>query len=192
MKQSEVIQQMSDKQLKRSLLFSQLLLFMFALGLSSFLFTDFSEWLGYFHWDVQQILYYGVLAGVVIIIIDIVIFYSLPQRLVDDGGINERIFTSLSVFEIVTLCLMVAISEELLFRGVLQTTFGFIFASIIFALIHIRYLKKPVLLVLIIFVSFYIGYLFELTGNLIVTITAHFIVDCVLGVLIRLKSEVLR
>src|SRR5699024_11474282 len=59
---------------------------------------------------------------------------------------------------------------ELLFRGVLQTTFGYIPASVIFALVHVRYLSKPVLLISVLLISFFIGYLFEVTGNLYVTI----------------------
>ncbi|WP_404453206.1 type II CAAX prenyl endopeptidase Rce1 family protein [Oceanobacillus kapialis] len=46
-------------------------------------------------------------------------------------------------------------------------------------------MKKPVLFISVLLVSFYIGYLFEQTGNLIVTITAHFIVDFLLGLTIR-------
>src|SRR5699024_10988980 len=82
------------------------------------------------------------------------------------------------------IALIVSISEELLFRGVIRTVFGYVFASSVFALIHIRYLRQPVLLISIIFVSFYIGYLFEIIGNLLVTMTTHFIVDFLLGVII--------
>ena len=85
------------------------------------------------------------------------------------------------------LSFTVAFAEELLFRGVLHTTFGYFIASTIFALAHFRYLTKPILFISILFVSFYIGYLFEITGNLVVTIAAHFIVDFLLGLFIRLQ-----
>ncbi|MDY0408336.1 CPBP family intramembrane glutamic endopeptidase [Paracerasibacillus soli] len=90
--------------------------------------------------------------------------------------------------EIFLFTLMIASCEEVLFRGVIQSWFGFIPASIIFAFVHVRYLKKPLLIISIFFVSFYIGYLFELTGNLISVITAHFIVDFLLGLFIYFKK----
>lgn len=85
--------------------------------------------------------------------------------------------------------MLVAIAEELLFRGVIQTTFGYLISSTLFALIHFRYLKKPVLLISVLFVSFYIGYIFILTENLLVTITAHFVVDFTLGLVIRFQKR---
>lgn len=143
----------------------------------------------YFDWDISQIFFYGVITGVIIVGIDIMLIFIFSKKYYDDGGINERIFKSESIAYIFFISLAVAISEELLFRGVIQTTFGYVFASILFAFIHFRYLKKPVLLISILFVSFYIGYMFEITGNLLVTITAHFIVDFLLGLVIRFQSR---
>src|SRR5699024_9531099 len=132
--------------------------------------------------------YYGVIPGVIVVCIDAVLMYFLPGRYYDDGGINRRIFANRSIFGIFKLVLMIAVAEELLFRGVLQTTVGYILASTIFALIHIRYLTKPVLLASVFLVSFYLGYMYELTGNLLTTITAHFIIDFLSGLLIRLQK----
>src|SRR5699024_12098023 len=86
---------------------------------------------------------------------------------------------------IIIITLIVAISEEVLFRGVIQTTFGYIFASSLFAIIHIRYLKKPILFLLVLFTSFLIGYLFLITENLLVTIVFHFLFDLFLGSYVR-------
>src|SRR5699024_12769703 len=101
--------------------------------------------------------------------------YIFPKRYYDDGGINERIFKNLSIKEIFLITLLIAISEELLFRGVIQTTFGYLFASILFALVHLRYLKKPVLLISFLVISFLIGYIFLLTLNFFVSIITFFI-----------------
>lgn len=188
MKQSEMIKLMSDEELKKQLLLSQLIFAVLAITLSIFLFENIGEWLLYLNWDIQEIIYYGVIPGLIIVFIDILLMLTLPKRFYDDGGINERVFKNQSIGYIFILSLVVAISEELLFRGVIQTTFGYVFASFIFALIHFRYLKKPVLLISVLFVSFYIGYMFEITGNLLVTITAHFTVDFVLGLLIRFRK----
>src|SRR5699024_4257344 len=153
--------------------------------LSFFLFDDLSEWGHYFAWDIQAICYYGIIPGFIIVAVDIVFMLVFPSRFYDDGGINKRIFSNRSVGNIALLAMLVAVAEELLFRGVIQTIFGYVVASALFAVVHIRYLKKVVLFILILFVSFYIGYLFELTENLLVTITAHFVNDFTMGILIR-------
>ncbi|MFD2045891.1 CPBP family intramembrane glutamic endopeptidase [Ornithinibacillus salinisoli] len=185
MKQSEVIQQLTNKDLKKSLVLSQVLFLLLALVLSLFLFESFFDWFSYFHWKPKEILLYGVASGMIVVFIDIILIHVFPSRYYDDGGINKRIFSSLSFYEIVYVTLIIAIAEELLFRGVIQTTFGYFIASTIFAIVHFRYLKKPILLVSIILVSFFIGYLFELTENLVVTITSHFFIDFLLGLFIR-------
>lgn len=191
LKQSEIIKQMTDKELTKQLFFSQILLLILAAILSVMFFDSQRNWLNYFNFDLYEIIYYGVLPGLFIVIIDIILIYNFPKKYYDDGGINDRIFKNSSVKQIFVIVLVVAVSEEVLFRGVIQTTFGYVIASVLFALVHIRYLKKKVLLISILIVSFYIGYIFVRTENLIVTITAHFFVDFLLGVVIRFKSEVL-
>jgi len=188
MKQRELIKQMSDRDIQTSLLLSQLLLLSLAIILSMILFDHFAKWLTLFSLNMNDIIYYGLIPGIIIVIVDIIIMHTVPKKYYDDGGINERVFKNRSILSICMIALIVSISEELLFRGVIQTVFGYVFASSVFALIHIRYLRKPVLLISIIFVSFYIGYLFEITGNLLVTMTTHFIVDFLLGVIIRYQT----
>lgn len=190
MKQSELIKQLSDEELKKNLLFSQGLFFILALLLSLFLFDNFFDWQNYFIWNTKEIIYYGILPGLIIVGIDLILMRIFPKSAFDDGGINERIFQSQSVFNIFVISFVVAVSEEFLFRGVIQTTFGYVFASILFAVVHVRYLKKPVLFLSVVFVSLYIGYIFLITVNLIITITIHFVVDFLLGLYIRFKSEV--
>ncbi|MFC3014836.1 CPBP family intramembrane glutamic endopeptidase [Virgibacillus litoralis] len=182
---------MTDKELSKQIIFSQLLLIVVSLLSSLILFDNMVEWFGLFRFNLFEIAYYGILPGLIIVVTDIILIYIFPRKYYDDGGINDRIFRNRSIIKIFTIALLVAVSEEILFRGVIQTTFGYVIASIIFALIHIRYLKKPVLLLSVLVVSFYIGYIFVLTEILLVTITAHFIVDFLLGVVIRFKSEVL-
>lgn len=188
MKQSELIKSLSDEELKKSLLMSQGLILVISFIASMLLFNNLKVWLNYFSLDYKEIIYFGLFSGLLIVMIDLLLILFLPKSTYDDGGINERIFQSLTVKEIFFVCIIIAVSEELLFRGVLQTTFGYVTASVIFALVHVRYLKKPVLLVSVLLVSFFIGYLFEVTGNLYVTILAHFTVDFLLGIFIRFKK----
>ncbi|MUK87243.1 CPBP family intramembrane metalloprotease [Ornithinibacillus sp. L9] len=188
MKQSELLQQISDQDLKRSLILSQLLFILLALGLSLFLFEHITDWTSYFRWNSRDILLYGVISGIVVVIIDLILIRVFPSRMYDDGGINKRLFSNSSFNEILFFTLLISVAEELLFRGVIQTTFGYLIASTIFALVHFRYLKRPVLLISILILSFYIGYIFEITGNLLVTITCHFFIDFLLGLFIRFNG----
>ncbi|WP_163969883.1 CPBP family intramembrane glutamic endopeptidase [Oceanobacillus halotolerans] len=187
-KQSEIIKQLTDQELKIQVLLTQFFLLLLSIVLSFLLFENVTDWFLYFDWDLHTIFYYGVLPGLLIVLIDLILMGVFPKRYYDDGGINERVFKNRSFVEIFYITLFVAISEELLFRGVIQTTVGYFVASTIFALIHFRYLKKIVLLISVLLVSFYIGYLFELTESLTVTITAHFIIDFLLAMVIRLKK----
>lgn len=185
MNQKKMIEQMTDDQLLQSLFMSQLMLFSLAIILSMFLFESFIQWLELFSFNLYDIFYYGGLSGLLIVCVDIILMKLLPKTAFDDGGINERIFQNLPIRNIFLIALIVSISEELLFRGVLQTVFGYVIASTIFALVHFRYLNKPVLFISILLISFYIGYLFHITNNLLVTIAAHFLVDFILGLMIR-------
>lgn len=55
-----------------------------------------------------------------------------------------------------------------------------------FILVHTRYLLKPILLFFIILMSFFFGFLYEWTGNLVVTIVTHFTIDFIIGLFISL------
>ncbi|MFC4022913.1 CPBP family intramembrane glutamic endopeptidase [Oceanobacillus longus] len=188
MKQSELIKQLSDEEIRKQLFLSQSLLILISIILSVILFEKMTDWLLFFDWNMGEILLYGLIPGLIIVFIDLGMMYFLPEKYYDDNGINKRIFGDQPLFYIFTISLFVAVSEELLFRGVIQNEFGYLFASLLFAFVHIRYLRKPVLLISIILVSFFIGYMYELTNNLLVTITAHFCVDFLLGLVIRFKK----
>lgn len=188
MKQSELIKRMTDKQVKQQLLLSQLFFLLLSIALSVFLFSNLSDWLLYFNFYINQIVFYGLLPAIILVAFELILVLFIPAHHLDDGGINEKVFKNQSIFSIFIIALVVAISEEFLFRGVIQTTFGYVFASSLFVLVHFRYLKKPVLLTLIILTSFLIGYLFKVTENLLVTIVFHFIVDFLLGIAIKYKK----
>lgn len=188
MKHNELVLKLSHKQLLQALFQSQFIFFSIAIVLSFFLFDHIHEWFTLFTVDVKQILFYGVIPGILIVCINIFLTVILPAEWLDDGGLNEKLFKHSSILQIFCIAAIVAISEEVLFRGLIQTVFGYFFASAIFVIVHIRYLKKPVLLISITAVSFYIGYLYVLTTNLFVTMMVHFIVDFILGLFIRYKK----
>ncbi|MGN1401203.1 MAG: lysostaphin resistance A-like protein [Bacillus sp. (in: firmicutes)] len=184
-KQAELIKDMSDSLLVKNVWLTQFLLLFIALVLGSFLFDDLNRFLSLFELKDLDVIRWGVTVGVLVVCMDILFEKYLPESYLDDGGINERIFRGLSVPKIAILTLMVAFSEEILFRGIIQYHTNIWIASILFGLVHYRYLFKPFLFLNVMVLSFVMGLVFQLTGNLLVTIAAHFIIDFILGVIIR-------
>ncbi|MGG3998305.1 CPBP family intramembrane glutamic endopeptidase [Anoxybacillus kestanbolensis] len=187
-KQMEIASQMNDEEIVYHLYVTQALIFLIALILSVFLFTPatfFSMW----EWDIREILLYGSGCAALVLFVDFLLIQYAPEQWYDDGGINERLFRSRSVPHIFIMTMVIAFCEELLFRGVIQTHVGLFFASIIFALLHIRYWRKWLLLLSVVSLSFWIGLIYEWTSNLWVTIFAHFLIDFILALHIRYRTK---
>ncbi|GGF09141.1 CAAX amino protease [Halobacillus andaensis] len=187
--QSDLINQLSSREITKHLIITQIILFLIAILASIVLFqTPIKTWFSLFSIQITDVILFGVLPAVLIVSIDFTLMKLLPERYYDDGGINQKVFQNHGILNIFWLTLLIAFCEEALFRGVIQTSFGYFTASTLFALIHFRYLKKLVLLISVLFVSYFLGYMFEITGNLLVTITSHFLIDFILGVWISLRN----
>jgi membrane protease YdiL (CAAX protease family) len=184
--QSDLIKQMTDREVLSHLYITQLALLFIASLLGLFLF-DLQSFKGIWKFDVVEILVYGGITAVTVVIIDLWLMKILPAHFFDDGGINDRVFQKRSYFHILILCWIIAIAEEWMFRGVIQTHYGLVVASILFSLLHIRYLKKWVLFIIVTSLSFLLGLIYEVTENLYVTIFAHFLIDFIFGVKISLE-----
>jgi membrane protease YdiL (CAAX protease family) len=183
-----LIEELTHQDILKSLYLTQCLLLVFT-GIGIWLlFDSVSSYFKLFYWSDWRIVL-GVIGGLAVVLIDFCFMKWLPHRYFDDGGINEKVFSKLSILSIVWITALIAFSEEMLFRGVLQTKFGIVAASILFALVHIRYLKNWFLSVNIIVLSFWIGFFYEWTGNLSVTVVMHFVIDCILGIIIHFKEK---
>jgi uncharacterized protein len=185
----DIINELSDRELLFHLYLTQLILLAVSFILGLFIYRDLSFFYDLFNWQDRDILKMGVTTGLLVVLLDLLLMKVLPNKFYDDGGLNERIFQNRNVFHIAIIALIVSYSEELLFRGIIQTQFGLIAASVIFALIHYRYLFNWFLFCNIVTLSFVIGLLYSWTGNLAVTFTMHFIVDFLLGLLIMIKNK---
>ncbi|MCM3114664.1 CPBP family intramembrane metalloprotease [Neobacillus sp. MER 74] len=183
----ELINGLTDRDLLFHLYMTQIILCVISL-LLGFIFFDHFSYLENIILDDSNIFIIGIPAGVIIVMLDVLLMKWLPSSFYDDGGLNERIFKNRNFFHIILIAFFVAFSEELLFRGIIQTKVGLVFASIIFAIIHYRYLFNWFLFVNIVILSFLIGVIFEWTNNLAVTIVMHFVIDFLLGVYIKCKS----
>ncbi|MFE8702639.1 CPBP family intramembrane glutamic endopeptidase [Cytobacillus sp. FJAT-54145] len=188
-KYSDLINDLSDRELIFHLMATQILLVVISFILGIFLFESFTEFDSLFVWTDPTILYVGGLAGLLVVLLDIGLMRILPKSYYDDGGLNKKLFANKSILQIALISIMVATTEEILFRGVLQTHFGLFVSSIIFALIHYRYLFNWFLFTNIIVLSFFIGYIYLLTGNLLVTIFMHFVIDFLLGIVIKFSNK---
>ncbi|MDE3839435.1 CPBP family intramembrane metalloprotease [Bacillus methanolicus] len=188
-KYKELISVLDSKELLFHLYATQILLLTISVILGMILFDSFSAFFELFHFTDFKILLVGGTAGLMIVFIDLLLIKLLPSSYYDDGGLNERIFAGKSIPHIAWLAACIAISEELLFRGMIQTHFGLIVSSVIFALVHYRYLFNWFLFLNITLLSFFIGFIYEWTDNLLVTIFMHFLIDFLLGVWIMVKKK---
>jgi hypothetical protein len=96
---------------------------------------------------------------------------SLRQIVLTD---IKKIFTETGVIDLVVISLLAGVSEELLFRGVIQAKFGIVVASVIFGLIHY---VSPAYVIVTMVMGFYIGVFFYVSKSLLVPIQIHFIYD---------------
>ncbi|CEH29973.1 CPBP family intramembrane glutamic endopeptidase [Aneurinibacillus migulanus] len=135
--------------------------------------------------DWIEVFVYGTLVALLVIAIEIVLIVWLPPETFDDGGLNELLFRDLPIWHIALVCLVVAVTEEFLFRSVIQPGLGLWWTSVLFALVHVRYLKKWVMTVVVFCISLLFGWLFERTGNVWSVVWAHFLVDFILGCFVK-------
>lgn len=126
----------------------------------------------------------GLLFAFLIVLVNIILSRKLPKELFDDGGINEKLFSNLPIWHIMVIAVIVGFTEEFLFRGVIQTLLGVFLTSLLFTVIHFRYLKKYVLLAVTFFISLGLGYLVLYFGWFTAFI-AHTLIDFILGLLLK-------
>ncbi|MDY7222180.1 type II CAAX endopeptidase family protein [Halalkalibacterium halodurans] len=190
-RQQQLIKQMTDRELLINLYLSQTSMLVIAFILGWWWFGSWDAYIDILRFEPFNIFVLGGGAAVLVVTVDIVLYRYVPKEWMDDGGINERVFRNRSTFHIAFLSLVVAVAEETLFRGIIQQQLGLVIASLVFALVHFRYLHKPILFISIVAISFLLGVLFLVTGNLLVTIFAHFCIDFLLGIFLRnmLKSS---
>jgi uncharacterized protein len=179
------IDQVSNRDILTSLYISQGLLFLVSVVVYLVFIRDFKV--------IEQLLIikdpyqfiYSLLVALVIVVIELIFEFKLPRDWFQDNGTNERLMEALSIPHLFVAMAVVAIVEELLFRGLLQTQFGLVISSILFALIHLNYIKKPILLSFVVMLSLILGVLFAFTHSLWVPILTHYLIDVLLGLYMK-------
>jgi uncharacterized protein len=185
----ETVAGLTEKELLFHLVATQILLLTISAILGMILFDSLNEFQDLLIWDDSRVITIGIGAGAAVVAFDLLLMKYLPPSYYDDGGLNERIFRNKKTYQIAVIAAMVAVSEEILFRGIIQTNTGLIISSLIFALVHYRYLFNWFLFSNIVLLSFFIGYIYMVTNNLLVTIMMHFFIDFLLGLFINFRAR---
>ncbi|MBY9081623.1 CPBP family intramembrane metalloprotease [Paenibacillus sp. HN-1] len=139
--------------------------------------------------DSLHFLAWGLGLAVIMLIVDFVLTYIVPDEAMDDGGINELLFRNRPVWHIALIALLVAVCEELLFRGAIQYALGPYWTSILFAVIHVRYLRHWIPTGWVFASSYGLGMIYVWSGTLWAPILCHFVIDLISGLVIRYRRE---
>ncbi|GIO97562.1 CAAX amino protease [Paenibacillus lautus] len=136
-----------------------------------------------------EFVYWGLGLAGAMLVVDFVLSRFVSEDSMDDGGINEMLFRKRPIWHIFVIALIVSICEELLFRGAIQHAFGPYWTSILFALIHVRYLKHWLPTGWVFLSSYGLGYVYIQTGTIWAPILCHFLIDFISGMLIRFRRK---
>jgi membrane protease YdiL (CAAX protease family) len=136
-----------------------------------------------------QIVIWGVLFAAAVLGLDLLVSRWVPKEVSDDGGVNEMIFGKRAFWHIALISFIVAVCEEVLFRGAIQHAWGPYWTSILFAAIHIRYLQHWLMTGMVFSISYGLGWIYLQTGTLWTPIVAHFLIDLTMGCILRYSKE---
>jgi uncharacterized protein len=180
------IHEISDRTLLINLYITQLLTI--ALGVIIIIFQKSNNVYHLQASSIAIILIWGIGYAGVFLGVNMILSRFVPEEVSDDGGVNEKLFGNRPLWHILVISAIVAICEEVLFRGAIQHAFGPYWTSILFAAIHIRYLQHWIMTALVFGVSYGLGWIYIQTGSLLTPIVAHLVIDLVMGCMIRLRK----
>jgi membrane protease YdiL (CAAX protease family) len=176
----------TEKQLLISFYSTQGILLLFAVGLL--------WWQDRLQWDLiigdEPFWWiFGVGLGFLIVVIESILMYMVPDEWQDDGGINRLLFKNRSVGHIFIIAVVSSFVEELLFRGAIQYWLGVWGTAFLFILLHVRYLKQWLLVLVLAVISLAFGYVVEHSHVLAPVILAHWLNNFCVGLLIRFSKQ---
>lgn len=132
---------------------------------------------------------WGIGFGALVLLADLALSRWVPEEAADDGGINRMLFGKRAVWHIAVISAVASLCEELLFRGAVQHAWGPYWTSILFAAIHVRYLRHWVPTGLVFGISYGLGWIYQETGTLWCPMLAHFVIDMTMGLVLRFRKE---
>ena len=170
-----------DKRINFSQLFaSSGVLMLLAFGLS--LLTGLPHSVGHVSFNVVLV---GAILGAILFVVMAVVGFFLQRYVYSYSGLMRelrQLFKSLNWPTIIVISIMAGVSEELLFRGVLQSyliekssvLLGIFVSSALFGLMHF-YNKLYILLTFL--VGLFLGWLYYFTGSLLFVVVLHAVYD---------------
>lgn len=137
--------------------------------------------------DNLKFVYWGLGLAAVMLLVDFLLTHIVPEDSMDDGGINELLFAARPLWHIIVIAAVVSVCEELLFRGAIQHSLGPYWTSILFAVIHVRYLRHWIPTGWVFLSSYGLGLIYIHSGSLWAPILCHFVIDLFSGMVIRYR-----
>lgn len=117
------------------------------------------------------ILSVGVLV-VSLVAIRLAVRFLSPDALITDEV--KELAQTFSLYELAPVYLAAGIGEEFLFRVVCVDLLGLLVASVVFALVHVAYWRKPLMLAAVFILALLLGELYILTESFWLCALVHF------------------
>ncbi len=176
--------EISKRMLLLNIILSQGILVILSLLLGWFLFPD-TKWSQLVPIGYGENIFITLLGGSTVLLALQLFFhhYVTRDRLLDE--INILLINTFSLPELSAIFLFGSLAEEWLFRGLIQTHTGIWIASILFTLIHFRYLKKIFLLLEVFLMGLILGFTYLISQTIWVPIICHFAVNILTAWLIK-------
>jgi membrane protease YdiL (CAAX protease family) len=132
---------------------------------------------------------WGIGFGCVVVGVDLLLYRWGPARWWDDGGINRLLFAGRSALHVLLIAATAGISEEIFFRGAMQTWLGMAGSTVLFVLLHTRYWRYWLLVLMVTLISLGLGFMTERTEVLAPAVIAHAWIDFWLGLFMRNEEK---
>jgi len=175
----------SKKVLLLNIILSQALLVAAILVLKIFIIKENVSVAGFLQFNLNLKSFFITAAGSMLLVLLQVICYKYIPREKYFDELNFLLIQKFSLRDLFIIFTTGAIIEEILFRGLLQPFLGIVFSSMVFALIHIRYLTKIYIILEVFLMGIILGVVYQATGLLIVPIICHLLLNFLVAVMIK-------
>ncbi|WP_233190797.1 CPBP family intramembrane glutamic endopeptidase [Sporosarcina sp. P19] len=135
------------------------------------------------------------IASIALLLFGVVLTFIIPSNYIDD---MNKTYQDGTLSSLIIFMFLVALFEELLFRGIIQNLFfvytghqwvAILSTTVLFLVFHIQYYKKPMMLLNITIPSLVFGWVYFKTNNLLVPVFVHSIMN--LGTTIMFKYKLI-
>jgi hypothetical protein len=138
----------------------------------------------------------GIILAILIIIASAIITKVWPQYRISAEKYLDFVISPLAMPDLIWVGLLPGLSEELLFRGVMIPALGYdwfalIISSVLFGVLHLNDRESWYYVTWAVIIGFVLGYSVYLTGNLLVPVVAHILINLFSSLYWKLKNRTL-